>query len=351
MKLFHRGKIARGDGVYSFFKDRGIVGVREKIAVVEHVNPGLAIGENLCGKRFFEDLPQRDRRDNKPAFFQEIFDRLPGQLEGILKPLDDSFFFQKGKFGRTFLQCLMEEQVGSVEVLKALFPANVWRHGPDQSLPGLIRIADFIIAVLFNAPKSKSGAGTTQKSHSKSFEEKLFFGVHLPVDPPVLPMLAKRVDELPIGEMWIFKLKWDGFRALVFRGGNEILIQRRDEKPLNPLKRYFPELLDPLESQLSAGLRARRRNRDSQKRRTRLRCAPASSSPGCGASEATFPRDPGIARILRRALRGVPGSPERAVPEAARGIGIDPCIRAAADPFDAGAAALAPVQSPAGRGR
>ncbi len=62
-------------------------------------------------------------------------------------------------------------------------------------------------------------------------------------------MLAKRVGELPVDGMWIFEPKWDGFRALVFRDGDEILIQSRDEKPLN---RYFPELLEPLASQLPA---------------------------------------------------------------------------------------------------
>jgi ATP-dependent DNA ligase len=71
--------------------------------------------------------------------------------------------------------------------------------------------------------------------------------VHLPVQPPVLPMLAKRVEELPTGDEWIFEPKWDGFRALVFRDEDEIFIQSRDEKPLN---RYFPELLDPLRSAL-----------------------------------------------------------------------------------------------------
>lgn len=71
--------------------------------------------------------------------------------------------------------------------------------------------------------------------------------MHLPVNPPVLPMLAKRVGELPPGANWIFEPKWDGFRALVFRDGEEVLIQSRDEKSLN---RYFPELLDPLRSQL-----------------------------------------------------------------------------------------------------
>ncbi|HLH02115.1 MAG TPA: ATP-dependent DNA ligase [Bryobacteraceae bacterium] len=67
--------------------------------------------------------------------------------------------------------------------------------------------------------------------------------VHLPVNPPVLPMLAKRIEQLPPGEEWIFEPKWDGFRALVFRDDDEIFIQSRDEKPLN---RYFPELLEPL---------------------------------------------------------------------------------------------------------
>ncbi len=71
--------------------------------------------------------------------------------------------------------------------------------------------------------------------------------MHLPVNPPVLPMLAKAVSELPQGDGWIFEPKWDGFRALFFRDGDEVFIQSRDEKPLN---RYFPELIDPLRKQL-----------------------------------------------------------------------------------------------------
>jgi ATP-dependent DNA ligase len=71
--------------------------------------------------------------------------------------------------------------------------------------------------------------------------------VDLPVNPPILPMLSKRIDELPSDGDWIFEPKWDGFRALVFRDGDEIFIQSRDEKSLN---RYFPELLDPLRAQL-----------------------------------------------------------------------------------------------------
>jgi ATP-dependent DNA ligase len=60
-------------------------------------------------------------------------------------------------------------------------------------------------------------------------------------------MLAKRVGALPEGNDWLFEPKWDGFRVLVFRDGEELLIQSRDEKPLD---RYFPELSDPLLQQL-----------------------------------------------------------------------------------------------------
>src|ERR1700735_4268930 len=60
-------------------------------------------------------------------------------------------------------------------------------------------------------------------------------------------MLAKRVDELPLEHIWSFEPKWDGFRTVIFRDGDEILIQSRDEKSLN---RYFPELLEPLRTQL-----------------------------------------------------------------------------------------------------
>src|SRR5271157_5942880 len=71
--------------------------------------------------------------------------------------------------------------------------------------------------------------------------------VQLVVGPPVLPMLAKRVAALPDGDGWLFEPKRDGFRVLVFRDGDELLLQSRDEKPLD---RYFPELADPLRALL-----------------------------------------------------------------------------------------------------
>ena len=69
----------------------------------------------------------------------------------------------------------------------------------------------------------------------------------LPIHPPVLPMLAKRIEKLPLGPEWIYEPKWDGFRTLVFRDDREVLIQSRDQKSLN---RYFPELMEPLLNQL-----------------------------------------------------------------------------------------------------
>jgi ATP-dependent DNA ligase len=60
-------------------------------------------------------------------------------------------------------------------------------------------------------------------------------------------MLATRVDELPTGDGWIFEPKWDGFRTIVFRDGDEMFIQSRDERPLD---RYFPELVESLRARL-----------------------------------------------------------------------------------------------------
>src|SRR5688500_1938941 len=71
--------------------------------------------------------------------------------------------------------------------------------------------------------------------------------MRLPFAPPLAPMLATAADALPGGEAWLFEPKWDGFRTLVFRDGDEILLQSRDEKPMN---RYFPELLAPLAANL-----------------------------------------------------------------------------------------------------
>jgi len=67
--------------------------------------------------------------------------------------------------------------------------------------------------------------------------------------PPIEPMLAKLADAIPEegAGTALFEPKWDGFRAIVFRGESEVYIQSRDLKPLD---RYFPELHDALMRQL-----------------------------------------------------------------------------------------------------
>ena len=72
----------------------------------------------------------------------------------------------------------------------------------------------------------------------------------LPFEPPLEPMLAKAADNLPSDDGWLFEPKWDGFRALVFRDGDEVYIQSRDLKPLD---RYFPELAAPLKAAFPNG--------------------------------------------------------------------------------------------------
>src|SRR5205814_3505349 len=65
--------------------------------------------------------------------------------------------------------------------------------------------------------------------------------------PPVAPMLAKLARELPLGEQMVFEPKWDGFRCIVFRDGDEVELGSRNERPLT---RYFPELVESLQQML-----------------------------------------------------------------------------------------------------
>src|SRR5580698_8800833 len=68
-----------------------------------------------------------------------------------------------------------------------------------------------------------------------------------PVRPPVAPMLAKLARVLPEADDLVYEPKWDGFRCIVFRDGDEIELGSRNEKPLT---RYFPELVEALRREL-----------------------------------------------------------------------------------------------------
>ena len=154
---------------------------------------------------------------------------------------------------------------------------------------------------------------------SREFARYSMLSVDLPVNPPVLPMLAKRVGELPRGGDMDLRTEvgW------VSRAG--FPRRRRDPDP-EPRR----EIAEPLLSRVAraaAGavarsLRARRRNRHRQGWRARFRCAAASHSSGRVAGEAAVAADPGIDRVLRPALRGRSRSARRAVPEPAPEAGI-----------------------------
>ncbi|GAA4285240.1 ATP-dependent DNA ligase [Brevibacterium daeguense] len=68
----------------------------------------------------------------------------------------------------------------------------------------------------------------------------------LPLLPPVAPMLAKSVKDVPDGE-YLYEPKWDGFRAIIFKDGDDVEIGSRNERPMT---RYFPELVESLRAQL-----------------------------------------------------------------------------------------------------
>lgn len=64
-----------------------------------------------------------------------------------------------------------------------------------------------------------------------------------PIEPPVTPMLARAQKEIPLGDQWVYEPKWDGFRAICFKDGDQIHIGSRNARPL---ERYFPELIPEL---------------------------------------------------------------------------------------------------------
>jgi len=71
--------------------------------------------------------------------------------------------------------------------------------------------------------------------------------VDLPLLPPVKPMLSRSVAEVPAGPGYLYEPKWDGFRCIVFRDGDEVELGSRNEKPLT---RYFPDVVEAVRAQL-----------------------------------------------------------------------------------------------------
>lgn len=68
--------------------------------------------------------------------------------------------------------------------------------------------------------------------------------MQLPLMPPVMPMLAKPVKEIPAGENYV-EPKWDGFRSIIFRDGDEVEVGSRNGRPMT---RYFPEVVEAVKA-------------------------------------------------------------------------------------------------------
>ena len=105
-----------------------------------------------------------------------------------------------------------------------------------QALAGLERLPARVIGLGLRPEHARPPRAPTRGSEPRRVASP---GAAPSPPAPSSPMLAKRVAELPEGPEWIFEPKWDGFRVLVFRDGDELLLQSRDEKPLD---RYFPDL-------------------------------------------------------------------------------------------------------------
>ena len=101
-------------------------------------------------------------------------------------------------------------------------------------------------------PKETSRAASSRSKKTKATvgavpAEELkqeFPPIKLPIRPPYPPMEALSVAEIPRGDGWLYEPKWDGFRCLAFRRGDEVLLQSKAGQPLG---RYFPELVEGLQ--------------------------------------------------------------------------------------------------------
>ena len=63
----------------------------------------------------------------------------------------------------------------------------------------------------------------------------------LTLSPPIKPQLARSARQPPEGEGWVYEPKWDGFRTIAYRDGDDVHLQSRGGKPMN---RYFPEVVE-----------------------------------------------------------------------------------------------------------
>ena len=127
----------------------------------------------------------------------------------------------------------------------------------------------------------------------------------LPLSPPVAPMLAKAVKGVPDPRRspgLLYEPKWDGFRCIVFRDGDEVELASRSERPLT---RYFPEVVAAVKSRsCRSAAWSTARSSSPRRRRARLRGAAAAHPPGRVPGRPAGRRDAGVVRRLRPARAG-----------------------------------------------
>ena len=122
--------------------------------------------------------------------------------------------------------------------------------------------------------------------------------VDLPVMPPVKPMLAKAVHAVPRADGLLYEPKWDGFRCIVFRDGDELELGSRNDRPAHAL---LPGARGAAARRAAGAMRGRRRDRRRHRRRARLRRSPAAPPPGGVAGPQAGRGDAGQLRGLRPA--------------------------------------------------
>ena len=124
--------------------------------------------------------------------------------------------------------------------------------------------------------------------------------MQLPVMPPIQPMLAKLARSIPTADGLLYEPKWDGFRCIVFRDGDEIELASRNQTPVQPL---LPRADPAAARRAPRPLRGRRRDRRRRRRRprARLRRLAAAHPSGRVAGEDAGRADAGFVRRLRPA--------------------------------------------------
>ncbi|HXO38359.1 MAG TPA: hypothetical protein VN872_06965, partial [Candidatus Acidoferrum sp.] len=93
------------------------------------------------------------------------------------------------------------------------------------------------------SPRKRKSADVGSAAVPAEALEHAFPKVNLPLQPPYPPAEAKSVKDLPRGSGWLYEPKWDGFRCLAFRQGDEVVLQSKAGQPLG---RYFPEIVAAL---------------------------------------------------------------------------------------------------------